>query len=339
MKTKSIYTRRLASGHETTWYATRRCQLWLGPDHLLHGRRSMITEQYRRLFFKDIQAVTVARTDTWKDYNIILGVLIAGCLAIVFIATSDWSMRAAWGISLCIVPVLVVAFNLAKGPTCACYFHTAVQSERIGALSRLRKAGTVLALLAPMLEQAQGSLDPAQVELVQESGRNLTLAGNEAKKQREFHPSNARYHLLFFILILISGLSHCVDLVVYSEAKNWGDLLTFLAAMLLGILAVKDQMRSLIHLDLQRITTTALVVIFVAFAASQVVGVFVLTMSMSTSGSAFEIKDWEYYGVYVAAIAVVNITLSLIGLLRLYRYRVSLRPPELPLPEKEGPAS
>ncbi len=53
--------------------------------------------------------------------------------------------------------------NLLRGPTCVCQIRTAVQTERLPTLKRLRTARKVIARLKPMIEQTQSPLAPAQL--------------------------------------------------------------------------------------------------------------------------------------------------------------------------------
>ena len=48
------------------WYATSRamCTVWLGRDHLLLVSRAGYTENYKRFYFRDIQAIIIRKTVT-----------------------------------------------------------------------------------------------------------------------------------------------------------------------------------------------------------------------------------------------------------------------------------
>src|SRR5947208_2826726 len=53
---------------------TGKCCLWLAPDHLLAVETSGYTENYRRFFFRDIQAFTIQRTNHWLIYMALFGI-------------------------------------------------------------------------------------------------------------------------------------------------------------------------------------------------------------------------------------------------------------------------
>jgi hypothetical protein len=136
--------------------------LYLGPGHLLLVSSTGFSESYKRFYFNDIQAVVVQRTGGWHVVSGIFGALSALCLA-------GWLLEARNGVFsglaglvfgsivtvLCVVPLLA---NLVLGPTCACQIRTAVQTERLPTLKRLRSARKVLATLKPLIAAAQGTL-------------------------------------------------------------------------------------------------------------------------------------------------------------------------------------
>src|SRR5205809_7300860 len=49
-------------------------RLWLGPDHLLLARTAFFSEEYKRFYFRDIQAVVPRRTTLREILHAILAV-------------------------------------------------------------------------------------------------------------------------------------------------------------------------------------------------------------------------------------------------------------------------
>jgi hypothetical protein len=73
---------------------------------------------------------------------------------------------------------LVAVINSLYGPTCVCHVKTAVQTDELPSLRRLRQARNVLARLQPLITEPQGQLKPEEI-----SGRLMELAnpaGNES---------------------------------------------------------------------------------------------------------------------------------------------------------------
>src|SRR4051794_11160105 len=62
--------------------------LWLGPDHLLCIDSSGYTENYKRFYFRDIQALFIRETNTYKLVALAL-VAFVGILGLVGFAVSE----------------------------------------------------------------------------------------------------------------------------------------------------------------------------------------------------------------------------------------------------------
>ncbi len=133
------------------------CRLWLGDDHLLQVESAGgYSENYKRFYFQDIQAVYMQKTRTWLVYNVILG-LITSLFLVFTLMVKDIGGVIALGIGTGLFGFFLVV-NLALGPTCACHLKTAVHREELPSLRRRRNAQKVLARLKPLIEAAQGGV-------------------------------------------------------------------------------------------------------------------------------------------------------------------------------------
>jgi|SRR5215218_1675904 len=146
-------------GRGRTW--SGRSRIWLGSDHILHVMTRGYVENYRRFFFNDIHGIVVQRTQTGKVWTAIWSVLVA-VFALIAISMNDSvgrsvfaTIAAPFGIGLLV--------NLILGPTCACYIRTAVQTERIPAVSRVRSAEKFIAMIEPHILGLQGELSQEQL--------------------------------------------------------------------------------------------------------------------------------------------------------------------------------
>jgi hypothetical protein len=142
--------------------AASRSSLWLGQDHLLVIDTSGYNETYKRFYFRDIQALTLSLTQRRLVWNWILGVSTAGCLSIwgFFFAANPNPGLTVVGIAFgtILVFALPLLLNNLLGPTCACHLRTAVQTERLCSLNRLRHARKLIERLRPLITAAQGTL-------------------------------------------------------------------------------------------------------------------------------------------------------------------------------------
>lgn len=132
-----------------------RHSLWEGPDHLLWVEHNLVHEQYKRFYYKDIQAVilcTNRRRLFWTTFwGVLLFLFVGFGLALSGPGNGLLVLVAVWGF------LLVV--NLLAGPTCDVYLQTAVQVEPLTTLVRVRSAVKVMGRIKAMAERAQGVLD------------------------------------------------------------------------------------------------------------------------------------------------------------------------------------
>jgi hypothetical protein len=151
-------------------FATLRMALWLGSDHLLCVETTGYTETYKRFYFRDIQAVTIRRNQQRMMGNIILGVfiIVLAALAIAIVRLSNGNGAGAVGgifLAFTAGPILLVLLiNTLMGPTTVCQLRTAVQTEDLTPLNRLRRARKVLDRLHPLIAEAQGRISPEEVQ-------------------------------------------------------------------------------------------------------------------------------------------------------------------------------
>jgi hypothetical protein len=144
----------------TGYGVARRSTLWIGEDHLLGIHSSGYSEDYKRFYFRDIQAVVLRKTETGRIISGILGAFSVICLMAVL--TTSIGFNFFWYIVTgCFMTFLVI--NTFFGPTCVCQLRTAVQTEELPSLRRLRRARKVLARLRPLIAAAQGEVVPAEI--------------------------------------------------------------------------------------------------------------------------------------------------------------------------------
>jgi hypothetical protein len=144
-----------------------RTSLWLGNDHLLSIDSTGYTEEYKRFYFRDIQALTICGNQRRVVWNwILLAVLV---IPLAWLATMlfdrEINSNAIWILwsiitSILLIPLIV---NNLFGATCNCYLRTAVQVEELASLSRIRRAQKALARLRPLIAGAQGDLSAEEI--------------------------------------------------------------------------------------------------------------------------------------------------------------------------------
>jgi hypothetical protein len=121
----------------------RKVTLWLSSDHILAVDSHRFTEEYKRYYFKDIQAIIVTQMSAAASRTIDLVVL----LVVVVLA---WRLYITAGIIL-----FGYLIHKALGPKCACHLITAVSRDKLSSLNRVRTAQKALRIIQPLVEQAQ----------------------------------------------------------------------------------------------------------------------------------------------------------------------------------------
>jgi hypothetical protein len=141
-----------------------RSSLWLGKDHLLVIDTNGYTENYKRFFFRDIQALLIRQTQRWLIWALVFGALAVVFGSILIVALTSREAVLAWVMGIITgLWLLALVGTLLPGPSCICQIRTAVQTEELPSLNRVRRARKVLARLRPFIAGAQGELPPEEI--------------------------------------------------------------------------------------------------------------------------------------------------------------------------------
>ena len=141
--------------------STSRSNLWLGSDHLLSVETEGYTESYRRFYFKDIQAFILHKSRRQMMLSLVLG-FFTTLFTLIVLVNDAIELKIVFSIVALLFGIPLV-LNLALGPTCNCDLRTAVQTERIPSMGRLRRARKVLTRIRPLIAEAQGALTPEEI--------------------------------------------------------------------------------------------------------------------------------------------------------------------------------
>jgi len=146
------------------WLAVSRalCTVWMARDHLLLVSRTGYTENYKRFYFRDIQAVIIRKTSTAFVGNIVLSILALG-FVLLAVAVSDASFTIVWAMVGGIFAFFFL-LSLWRGSSCVTHIKTAVQTEQLAAWNRMRAARKGMAMIRPRLLEAQGQMPPEELK-------------------------------------------------------------------------------------------------------------------------------------------------------------------------------
>ena len=125
--------------------------LWIAEDHLLAVHSNRISEKYQRIYFKDVQALIVEEPD-FSQRKIFWG----GLSALLTVALVSLAFSGHYVIAVFLLMLLAIPFSVFLSiAECRCYAVTALGRYKLGALKHRDSAQTALAILTPVLLEAQ----------------------------------------------------------------------------------------------------------------------------------------------------------------------------------------
>ena len=229
--------------------------LWLGTDHLLYIFSRFGIEDYKRFYFKDIQAVITRKTATGKIQNLILFIF---CIIFSLMALY-WKGWSVFNWSTAGLMAILFVINWLRGPTCVSHLHTAVQTEKLHSLYRLKTAKKVMNRLRLLVEQAQGKLAR---ENIGEMGVKAPTVEISPIRREMTHLSTGqegmKVHKILFALLILDGLVTYLELFYNQVTITLFGTIISMAACILVIIALVRQHGSNLKSSLCMITWAAL---------------------------------------------------------------------------------
>jgi hypothetical protein len=254
-------------------------------------------EDYKRFYFNDIQAILTRRTATGKIQNGVLGAL-AGLLGLLSaISAGGWSVFYVIAAG---VLAFILLINFLKGPTCETYLMTAVQTEKLHALHRIKITQAVMNQLRSLIEQRQGRINPETF-----GHRTVRAGGNDAPQklpngnrqtQRKPKHEKGRVHLLVFALLILEGLIAAAGFLSSHVALN---LIGAAIMMVLGIcvvLALVRQHESNLKKVLRTLTWAALGCVGFSFVTG-----YIISLELAFKHPEILRNQWELVKLFSSA--------------------------------------
>jgi hypothetical protein len=134
-----------------------RTKLYLGTDHLLLIEQLILVERYKRIYFRDIQAITRADSARWVVFSVIWGLFALVSASILLI---HHPIALAMGSIFTLLFGFAFVQSIAQGPTCIVRLQTASQTYRIAPLERVRVFRKGMETIEPLIRNAQMPLVP-----------------------------------------------------------------------------------------------------------------------------------------------------------------------------------
>lgn len=312
--------------------------LWQGPDHLLWVEGSIIQEQYKRFYFKDVQALTLHHTNRRVVWTLILG-----SLPLFLGAVSLFTEGSAYvSGSMAIVFTILLVVQWLKGPGCKVFLQTAVQTQKLSNLVRMHKAIKVVNKIKAAAEAAQGPLSEqsiANVRLSMIRSNTNDEKAIEALGRRlpphtatnDIGPYNPRLHWILFGLLLVAGLFRGAQLWLKSVPLAAVDILSLACTLVLAIVVLVRWHGRVRGSCLS--VASWLSLIFTAIHTFAVYGVLIAaSMRLNNSGvhlpllkKFFQLQmgDQPIIAAISVGIALTSVGLGLLGLIATIAYRQS----------------
>lgn len=141
--------------------------LWQGPDHLLviEGRGFLLpySEHYKRIDYKNVQALTLTVTSGWIWINLLLGLLFLFFAGIATLALMNEEGPVGYILMVPAATLFIgLIYHLSLGKSCRCALQTAVQILPLRPLNRLKKAEAALARIGQICREHQGEMPAAE---------------------------------------------------------------------------------------------------------------------------------------------------------------------------------
>lgn len=244
-----------------------RARLWRGKDHILSVLNFGYFEEYRRFYYKDIQAFTIRKTARGAIWNLVF-IFIAFFIATI--ALFSHPEISSFILAFSSLFILCLIINIFRGKTCITTVHTAVGHEELPSLGRLRKAVKVISLLEPFIEEAQGKLSSEEIgSLAQEiSHQEKTVSPASAGGREERSNYGGKFHTLLFVLLLVDAFLSAIPFFYNNVFLTLISSLLFFALSALAIIALIKQHNSMLGKGIKGITWMVMGYMVIAYFSS-----------------------------------------------------------------------
>jgi hypothetical protein len=306
-------------------------RLWLGRDHVLLVDSTGYSEDYKRFFFCDIQAIAITKTPRGRNWNVFF---VAVALPAALLAAVAGPVGAVvFGIIAGALALMLLA-NVARGPTAICHLRTAVQTEELPSLNRLRRARKVLARIRPLIIAAQGELSPeeirARVATLPVSGTELApnvppVIGPVPRQLTHYH---GRAHAILCWLLLADVPSTALRALLNLRWLDGLGMVLLLVTAIIAVIALVKQRETDIPKSLRSIPWLSLASAGLFCAASVVYGFY---LAIKSAGKPMELSPW--HDAVTLTLSVVSTSISMVlGLFGLSMLREFRRATAAPAP-------
>jgi len=206
--------------------------VWLGSDHLLLVKSARFREEYKRFYFRDIQAIVTASAPRFhiSTRSVLIAVLWWIAFGSAKALESRHHLSLTWICWTLAAALLIAWVYVSAGWSCRCCIYTAVSSDELASLYRTWTARRFLKKVEPYLAQAQGVIEGNWAEAVEDKqigplpeGRvGLALPGAAAPLAPPPPPAKTTRTPAAFLFVASLCLGGLADLLTVGVSANVG---------------------------------------------------------------------------------------------------------------------
>jgi len=271
----------------------RRSSVWMGSDHLLLANSVRFREDYKRFYFRDVQAIVIAGAPRFEISVRVLTVALIGLIGWLTLRS-----RLPYGDTLFWVAAAALAgawVYVSAACSCRCRIYTAVSRDELPSVYRSWIARRFLEKVEPRIGQTQGVVEGNWAEAAEflQVGPALAKpipgpaaipAGAAAPEAPEAAgpvvPTRAAASDIFVANLFVVGL---LDVFTLHSTARWLLWISYALAFVQTAAAVAifiDYRRGRLRRPMQRLAVATLIVMGASFYVRQI-------MASLVSGNRF----------------------------------------------------
>jgi hypothetical protein len=300
-------------------------------DHLLRVRANPFSQQYRRYYFTDIQALVLTElpgTGAFYWYAAAISLALMGGLLV-------YSRHPVWGI-LCGLVALPAFYLGRRVPNCSCYLQTSVSTDKLLAIRHRGAGRKAIALVIAEIEKIQGPLSRETLD----AHAPGSLVTSPSAPLPASHYGGQLHWALFGLMLFHASMSAVIWITAsYSTPIGIISGAASAATLLLAILAAFKQHRSDMARGVRWVVITTLVLYpldtIAGVAVSMYLGIQLASKGLNPGNTQALVNHPAFKIVRVADLTWF-LVLGCIGLVLLSLHKRSTHTPP-PLVVSENP--
>lgn len=285
---------------------SRRQRLWLGPDHALFVNSNVLSEEYRRFYYSDIQAIVIAQVESpARFYGWVVGAM-TGIFMLALVSTG----HPIWATLCALACAGFIAFALTR-PAVRWSLQTRTSTQELPPLRTPEAARAALEALREEIEKAQGPLPAEWLSGYPDVAPPMAPP--------PLHPYRGAAHYAAYTAMLLVAILTPFRLTVQSAALPYALAATHVSLIALAVIAAVKQHRSSIGRMARAVVAVALVWAAASYIAEQVI------YASRVQDVFRNPRSYEYWSFPVRDVAVANaiayVILGVIGLFAMLQDR------------------